>query len=131
MLRGGEGAAFGLHDFNKVGVLAVELGEIDHHAGEEGLTGALGAGPQGPGEPQGDRGVRLPDLYRGAQAHHVVERALNEPDGAGDGGADDVLAGLGVAAVSHGVKAGDAAALRVEGDGGHSQALIVVISTLV
>ena len=45
-------------------------------------------------------GVLLPDLDRSGQAQHVVDGGFHQTDGAGDGGADDVLALLGVAAVA-------------------------------
>ncbi len=47
------------------------------------------------------------------------------------GRADNVRTGLGVAAVTLDVKAGDPAALTAEGDRGHAQTEILPISTLV
>ena len=91
----------------------------------------LGSGDSPPGSRREMEAVLFLDLHRGAQPHHVVDRTLHQAHRAGDGGADNVLARRGVAAVAPGVKAGDAAALRVEGDWWSSQALILVISTLV
>ena len=85
----------------------------------KGLTGALGGLSQGAGDTKGDQGGLLVDLHRGAQAHHVVQHALDQAHGAGDGGADDVSALFGVAAVSGRVKAGDPAPLRIKRDGRH------------
>ena len=98
----------------------MELREVDHHPCQKILAGALGGLAQGTRETQGDMGGGLVDLDRRAQAHHVVEHTLHKAHRAGDGGADNVLALLGIAAVALRVKAGDAAPPGVEGDRRHA-----------
>ena len=54
-----------------------------------------------------------------AQPHHVVHGGLHQPYGAGDGGTDDVLARVGIAAVSADLKPDDTRFLREECHSGH------------
>ena len=109
----------------------MQLGEVDHESGHQRLTGALGGLTQLGGELQGEIGVLLPDLDGGLQPQHVVDGALGQTDRAGDGGADDILPLRGVSAVALHFKAHDAAALGMKGHGGHDQAWMAPICTLV
>ena len=84
---------------------------MDHQGGQKGLAGALVGLSQRGGELQGEGGVLLTDLDRGLQPQHVVDGALGEPDGTGDGGADDILSLGGVSAVALDLKARDTAPL--------------------
>ena len=54
-----------LQDLDVVGVLVAELGEVDHQARQEGLTGALGAGGEPAGEPE--RWMRPSPAHRRAR----------------------------------------------------------------
>ena len=90
-------------------------------------------GPRLPGsrrEAEGNGGGILIDFHMGAETEHIIDGALYQTDGAGNGGADDVFALFSIAAVAFGVKTCDALTFRVECNGCH-QALILVISTLV
>jgi len=71
------------------------------------------------GELQGDACVLFFDLHRSLQAENVVDGTLNQADGRGNGGADDVRSRLGVAAVTAYFKAGQAVFFRKDGDGCH------------
>ena len=103
---------------------------MEHEGGHQGLTDALIGLIQGLGELEGEERVLFPHLHRGFQAQHVVDGVVGEADGAGEGGADDVLPLGGVAAVALHLQAGEAAALRIKCYSGH-QALMAPISTLV
>ena len=122
-----------LHDFDVVGIFVVELCQIHHQPRQEILTGALGVGRQASGQPQRDGCLPLVDLDSGAKPHHVVHGGLDQAHGAGNGGADDVLARVGVAAVPADLKPDDTRFLREECYSGHvpSQNGILPISTLV
>lgn len=109
----------------------MELGKVDHHARQEGLTGALRRLAEASRQPEGDRCVAFPDLHGRRQAQHVVDGGLHQTNGAGNCRTDNVLAGLSVAAVALHVESDDAAPLALEGDGGHAQTEILPISTLV
>ena len=109
----------------------MELCEVDHQPCHQGLAGALRDLIQAPRQAEGDGRVLLPDLHRCGQAQHVVDGGLHQTNGAGDGGADDVLARLSVAAVAPGLKTGDPVILHAEYDSGHTQTEILPISTLV
>ena len=78
----------------------------------------MGASP--PGSRREMAAVLLVDLHGGAQPHHVVDGGFHQPDGAGDGGADDVLALFAVAAVALCIKSDDAVFLGVESNGRHA-----------
>ena len=99
----------------------MELGEIDHQAGEQGLAGILCHGVQSPGKTKENRRVFLPHLDGSRKAQHIVDRSLHQADRAGDGGADNIGAFLGVAAVSDGIKAGNPATLHAKLNCGHTQ----------
>ena len=120
-----------LQNFDIVGVLVMELGKIDHQSRHQRLTGALGCGVQAPGQPQGDGCRFFADLHGCRKSQHVVDGGLHQADGAGDGGADDVRTGLGIAAVALGIKTGDPVTLHAKRDSGHAQTEILEISTLV
>ena len=90
----------------------------EHHAGEDGLDGLLllACG----GELQGDLGVCLVHLDLGAFAQHIGDGVGGERHGCGDSGADDVGAGLCIAAVAGAAESGDSAALIEKFNAGHS-----------
>ena len=109
----------------------MELGEVDHHARQERLTGTLRRLAEASWQMEGNGCVTLPHLHGGRQSQHIVHRGLHETNGAGDRRADNVRTGLSVTAVTLYVKACDPAALTAEGDRRHAQTEILPISTLV
>ena len=86
----------------------MKLRQVDHEARQQILTGGLSRLPQAPGKPEGDGGGVFIDFHRGAQPHHVVDGGVHQAHGAGDGGADDILARLAVAAVIAAYSSSDA-----------------------
>lgn len=120
-----------LHHFDIAGIFAVQLAEMDHESRQQRLAGFFSRRSQRAGEPEGNAGVFVLHLHGRAQAHDVVQDALDQAHRAGHCRADDILAFGGVAAVSLGLEAGNPLALRKKGDCRHAQALILVISTLV
>ena len=109
----------------------MELSKVDHHARQKCLTGALRCLAEASRQTEGDGCVTFPHLHGCRQTQHIVHRGLHETNGAGDRRADNVRTGFGISAVALDFKAGHAAALTVEGDGGHAQTEILPISTLV
>ena len=109
----------------------MELGEVDHHARQERLTGTLRRLAEASWQMEGNGRVTLPHLHGGRQSQHIVHRGFRQTNGTGNRRADNVRTGFGISAVALDFKAGHAAALTVEGDGGHAQTEILPISTLV
>src|SRR5699024_6649825 len=101
------------------GILLVQAGKVNHQGGQEGLAHRLVLRAQPAGYAQMDGRVLFPDLHRGPQAQHVVDGALCQADGAGDGGADDVRARLPIAAVALDGEALNALALHLKANCGH------------
>ena len=97
----------------------MQLREIEHQAGQKRLAGALRRGAQTAGETELDGTRSFMDLDGGRETQHVVHGRVHETHGARDGGADDVGACLGIAAVALRVEADDALSLGEEGNGRH------------
>ena len=115
---GGRGGSR-LHYFDVFGVFVVQLREIEHQASQKRLAGALRRGAQTAGETELDGTRSFMDLDGGRETQHVVHGRVHETHGARDGGADDVGACLGIAAVALRVEADDALSLGEEGNGRH------------
>ena len=78
----------------------MKLCEVDHQPCQQILTGGLIGHRESPRQMEGQPGVVRVYPHGGSQPQHFVHRGVDQIDGAGNSGADDVLSRLGVAAVA-------------------------------
>ena len=109
----------------------MELCEIDHHSRQKRLTGGLRRLTEASRQTERNGRIAFPNLYTCRQTQNVIDCGLHQTHRAGDGRADNVRSGIGIAAVTLDIKSDHPAALTAEGYGGHAQTEILPISTLV
>src|SRR5574344_106647 len=120
-----------LQNLDIVGILVTERGEIEHQAGQKRLTRTLRRGGKPARAPEGNLRLRPVRLHGGGKAQHIIHGGLYQTNGAGNGRTHDIRAGRSITAVPLGVKTGEPVSLHMERDGGHTQAVILPIVTLV
>ena len=108
--------------------------QVHQKPGQKGLAGVFSLVTEPAGKPKGEAGLIGAHLQVSTEAQYFIEDTFAHPNRGGDGGAHDIAALIGIAAVTFHSQTVQSALCAVECDGGHGlfpQALTLVISTLV